>query len=1080
MGVIAPARGQVVLNEVCASNGGGALSPGGTTPDYIELINVTNVAVSLNGWTLTDNIEIDDKYEFPSSASIPVGGRLILWLDDPTFPGLATTNFTLKGTGEEVALFNDGTLIDHLQFGPQIADLPISRMPDGSGAWMLSQPTPNAANIALPPSAFGVPAALRLNEWLATNSLGSKFDWLEIYNPSTNGIVDMAGLVITDAITNSPTTPAIPALSFIASGDRFQFWCDDVTNVADHLAIKLSSTSGETITIYEPDRATIIDRVTFGAQTGDVSMGRLPDGGPDFFYFPTTNNMSPGMANKWQSLTNVVINEVLTHTDLPLEDAIELFNPTATPIDISHWYISNEEEFPLKFRIPAGTVIPAFGFKVFYEQNQLNAASATPGFNRSGIGNAPDFTFNSAHGSDVVLTEGLASGSITGRRNVKEVDAAANGASFGRHVKSDGGADLVRMAARTFGSDAPSTVAQFRLGTGKTNAYPMVGPLVITEIMYRPPDMGTNDNSLDEYVELRTTTNGLLRLYDPNYPTNVWRMRGGIEYDFPTNVTMAANTRVLLVNFDPQTNLIQIAAFRSRYSVATNVPLYGPFRGKLNNDKDSLELQRPDSVQLPPKPDAGYVPRIIVDRVNYEDDSGWTDFADGTGYSLQRLVLGGYGNDHTNWYGAPTTAGAANAPGVPVAITTQPVSIVTTQGQTASFSTTVSGSAPFGYAWSGPGAYLYETDTPSLVLSDVQPTQAGPYQVIITNYFGSATSTVAMLTVLVPPLVITQPISVSLPPGDTATFVVGADGTAPINYQWRKNGTNLIGQTGSSLTLNNVQPGNAGTYDAVVQNGVGTATSAAAVLTIGGSAPAITTHPASQTAAAGATVQLSVIAAGSGPLGYQWRYNGIELPGERASTLTLAHVHPSQSGNYEVVVSNAFGLATSSPATVTIGQPPYILLPPTDQYVAAGDTVILLIIADGTPELTYQWRCNGTNLVGETSALLFLPGVQPSQGGSYTVVIANPYGFVVSDPIQLTVAGAPRLVMSPPAPDGRARLTLHGTVGQVYEVETTDTLWPPNWMLLSRFTLTNTQGAHLLSDDATNLTKRFYRGKQTQ
>ena len=192
-------------------------------------------------------------------------------------------------------------------------------------------------------------------------------------------------------------------------------------------------------------------------------------------------------------------------------------------------------------------------------------------------------------------------------------------------------------------------------------------------------------------------------------------------------------------------------------------------------------------------------------------------------------------------------------------------------------------------------------------------------------------------------------------------------------------------------------------------------------------------------------------------------------------------MHPLQSGQYDVIVSNAFGSVLSASANVTIGQPPYILLPPTDQTVSAGDTILLLIIADGTPTLSYQWRCNGTNLVGENAALIYLPNIQASQAGVYTVIISNDFGSIISEPVRVTVSGPPRLVMSPPAPDGAARLTVFGSAGLTYEVEASELLSPPNWTLLRRFTLTNELGQELLLDEsATNLTKRFYRGKLVQ
>ena len=658
-------HGQVFLNELCADNGGAAVSPGGTSPDYIELYNTNSAAVNLSTWTLTDDVALPAKYQFPSGTLIPARGRVVVWLESSsiTYTGLVTTNFSLKSSGEEVALYQSGVQKDRVKFGPQIKDMVINRSPDGTGGWKLGTPTPLATNAAVAASAFGTNAALRINEWLGTNSAGSTFDWLELYNPGTNGIVVLGGLVVSD-MTNSVTTAAIITNTFISSGGFVRFWCDSTTNLGNHLEFKISSTSGETLSVYQANRTTIIDRVAFGPQTVDVSQGRLPDGGSGLFYFAGTNFMTPGAANSFKPLTNIVINEVLAHTDLPLEDAIELYNSTASPVDISYWWISNAEEFPLKFQIPAGTVIAARGYKVFYEQNQSTAVSATPGFNRSGSGSMPEFTFNSAHGDFAVLTEGVSNDTLTGYRTSKNFGGSENGVSFGRHVKSNGGTDFVPMAARTFGNDSPATIAQFRSGIGLTNSYPLIGPMIISEILYYPPPVVsggvTNDNTLDEFIELTSVTNGTLHLYDTAYPTNRWRLSGAVDFTFPTNTSLTATGRVLIVSFNPKTNLVQLAAFRATYSVATNIPVFGPYAGKLSNVSDTLVLEKPDPVQLPPHPDAGFVPYVLVEKVTYQTTNGWPANAAGSGRSIQRQSSIRYANDPVNWLASAPTAGQAN------------------------------------------------------------------------------------------------------------------------------------------------------------------------------------------------------------------------------------------------------------------------------------------------------------------------------------------------------------------------------------------------------------------------------------
>ncbi len=182
------------------------------------------------------------------------------------------------------------------------------------------------------------------------------------------------------------------------------------------------------------------------------------------------------------------------------------------------------------------------------------------------------------------------------------------------------------------------------------------------------------------------------------------------------------------------------------------------------------------------------------------------------------------------------------------------------------------------------------------------------------------------LPVGAPPAITTHPQSRTVTVGETVTFTVVATGTAPLSYQWRKDGQPLAGQTGATHPLANVQTAQAGSYTVVVSNSAGQITSNPAVLTVNpaAQAPTITTHPQSQRVTAGGTVTFTVLATGTPPLSYQWRKDGQPLAGQTGDTLTLANVQAAQAGSYTVVVSNSAGQATSNPAVLTVnpGSPP--------------------------------------------------------------------------------------------------------------------------------------------------------------
>ena len=397
--------------------------------------------------------------------------------------------------------------------------------------------------------------------------------------------------------------------------------------------------------LYPAGTAPAIDSLSFGQQSTGMSEGRLPDGGTNrvFFFHP-----SPGAAN-WLPLATVVINEVLTHTDLPLEDAIELYNPSSTDIDLAGWYLSDDQRDLRKFRIPNGTLIPAHSYRTFYEY-QFN----------SNPGQSQSFSFSSAKGDELWLTACQTNGVPTGYRDWIQFGPQFNGVSMGRYQTSIG-TEFTALDSLTFGTDvtAQSPTNQidlFRSGPGGPNASPRVGPVVVSEILYRPPPLGTNDNVQEEFIELHNLSGVAVPLYDARFPTNGWRLRNAVDFDFNTNHTLAPNGFLLVVGFNPDTDPVALANFRSRYG--TNGALAGPWTGKLANSGETIELQAPDAPQTA-GPDVGLVPYVLIERIAYANIVPWPPGADGTGLSLQRINFASFGNDPANWSAATPNAGSS-------------------------------------------------------------------------------------------------------------------------------------------------------------------------------------------------------------------------------------------------------------------------------------------------------------------------------------------------------------------------------------------------------------------------------------
>ena len=193
---------------------------------------------------------------------------------------------------------------------------------------------------------------------------------------------------------------------------------------------------------------------------------------------------------------------------------------------------------------------------------------------------------------------------------------------------------------------------------GSANAYPKVGPIVISEIMYNPdwPENGSYTNDQYEYIELYNISAGPVTLYEYGETNEPWKFTDGIEFTFPDEpvVTIPSGGYLLVVK--------NLAAFSWRYPGVPVEKILGPYDGKLSNAGERLELGMPGDVDK-----YGERHYIRIDRVNYSDGSHpedcpglvdlWPTDSDGHGKSLTRKVPTDYGNDPANWIATPPSPG---------------------------------------------------------------------------------------------------------------------------------------------------------------------------------------------------------------------------------------------------------------------------------------------------------------------------------------------------------------------------------------------------------------------------------------
>ena len=331
---------------------------------------------------------------------------------------------------------------------------------------------------------------------------------------------------------------------------------------------------------------------------------------------------------------SIVINEVLAHSHSTLPDWIELYNTTGSGIDISGWFLSdnnNDDPNLMKYQIPSGTVIGAHDYEVFVQ----DVGQAGSDYFPFGLSEA---------GETVYLTSGE-TGQITGYYQTEEnFDATETGVTIGRYEKAtlSGGYDFTRLIVD------PST-------QGSENNGPLIPDVVITEIHYNPPE-GTDY----EFVELYNSSDSPITLMsdatketspgvfvpDEDIP---WRL-DGIDYEFPgggSAVTIPAYSYIIVAK-DPT------------LSVYSGLSVYGPYDGKLSNSGEQIELQIPGDWEYG-EPSRYWIP---IEKIDYDDESPWpttdppADGPDGGGNSLQRINPATYGRDYANWSAAAPTPGS--------------------------------------------------------------------------------------------------------------------------------------------------------------------------------------------------------------------------------------------------------------------------------------------------------------------------------------------------------------------------------------------------------------------------------------
>ena len=311
-------------------------------------------------------------------------------------------------------------------------------------------------------------------------------------------------------------------------------------------------------------------------------------------------------------------------------------------------------------------------------------------------------------------------------------------------------------------------------------------------------------------------------------------------------------------------------------------------------------------------------------------------------------------------------------------------------------------STPTGYVATGLPSGL--SVNPATGLISGTPDTAGSYPVVLgavnTNGTGKMNVVISISPATpVAPTIVADPVSVSVIPGQATNFSVTATGTQPLSYQWKLNGQDISGATGSTYAVSSpLASDNGKQYSVSVTNATGSVTSANATLTVSATAvaPVISLQPTGQVVGVGQKATFQAGATGTGPLYYQWMRNGVDIGGATNPWLLISPATAADNGStYALRITGAVGTATTSAAMLTVssGVPVITSIPvvPASAGVTTGTTRQFAATAKDqygapmSPQPAISWTLSGGGSIDANG--LFTAG--GAAGGPYTVTATS-------------------------------------------------------------------------------------------
>jgi hypothetical protein len=381
---------KISINEFLAINTNTQADQDGEFDSWIEIYNYDTMAISLDGFKLSDDKNNLSAFTFPTGTILNADDYLIVWADKDLSQSGFHGDFNLSNTSGNIYI-TDSSLnyVDSVSYSVQIADTSYGRYPNGTGSFRTMPPTYNATNSIV----SIVTGDIVINEFLASNDFikadqdGEYDDWIELYNKG-NATIDLSTYSLSDDISMLGAF-TFPSGTMLAPDSFIVVWADnDTTQVGYHANFKISA-SGETL--YLSKNGSIEDSIQFGSQTTDVSFGRYPNGTGNF------QLMTPTF--RAQNITSQVItydlaiNEFMASNatiqadqDGEFDDWIEIYNYGTTAISLDGFKLSDDRNDLSLFSFPNGTTLQADSFIVVWADADLTQTGYHANFKLASAG----------------------------------------------------------------------------------------------------------------------------------------------------------------------------------------------------------------------------------------------------------------------------------------------------------------------------------------------------------------------------------------------------------------------------------------------------------------------------------------------------------------------------------------------------------------------------------------------------------------------------------------------------------------------------------------------------------------------